>query len=69
MSRSLPEGEDRLIAWLRARADERGSYLGHDTALLPGEASRVVTVDSQIAGVHIPVDLDPAVDRSGLELG
>jgi thiamine-monophosphate kinase len=61
MSRPLPEGEDRLIAWLKARADPEGRFLGHDTALLPGEASRVVTVDTQIAGVHVPADLDPGV--------
>ena len=61
MSRLLPEGEDRLIAWLKARADPEGCFLGHDTALLPGEESRVVTVDTQIAGVHVPADLDPGV--------
>lgn len=61
MSRSLPEGEDRLIAWLKARADRQARFLGNDTVLLPLEGSRVVTVDTQIAGVHVPADLDPAV--------
>lgn len=56
-------GEDDLLAWLRERLGP-GSPLGDDTALLPataGGAARVATVDSQIAGVHHPPDLDPAL--------
>ena len=34
--RSLPKGEDRLVAWLQAQADQQGRYLGHDTGLRPG---------------------------------
>ncbi|MEM1179898.1 MAG: thiamine-phosphate kinase [Acidobacteriota bacterium] len=52
-------GEDQLIAWLRGRAEARGWHLiGDDAASLPA-APYVVTVDTQIAGVHFPEDLDP----------
>ena len=56
-------GEDALIGWLRARLGPR-CPIGDDTALLPetaAGAARVATVDSQIAGVHHPEDLDPAL--------
>lgn len=51
-------GEDALVAWLR-RAMPGGHLLGDDTAVLE-PASWAVTVDTQIAGVHVPEDLDPA---------
>jgi thiamine-monophosphate kinase len=54
-------GEDRLIDWLRRQSGVSG--VGDDAAILspvpPG--SFAVTVDHQIAGVHFPPDLDPAV--------
>jgi thiamine-monophosphate kinase len=56
-------GEDALIDWLRGRLGAR-SPIGDDSALLPElaiGAARVATVDSQIAGVHHPEDLDPAL--------
>lgn len=52
-----PDGEDRLLAWLRRRLGAR-SLLGHDAAVLP--AGLAVTVDTQIEGVHFPRGLDPA---------
>lgn len=53
------KGEDRLLAWLRERPGTE--LLGDDTATLQAPAGRElrVTVDSQIAGVHVPADLDP----------
>ncbi|MFP3941611.1 MAG: thiamine-phosphate kinase [Thermoanaerobaculia bacterium] len=54
-------GEDSLLAWLRERPGTE--LLGDDTAALAPPAGRAlqVTVDSQIAGVHVPPDLDAAV--------
>jgi thiamine-monophosphate kinase len=57
--------EEGLVAWLRtltARAGfgrSRGAQIGDDAATLPNGA--VVTVDQQIAGVHFPAGLAPAV--------
>ncbi|MCG8456819.1 MAG: thiamine-phosphate kinase [Holophagales bacterium] len=68
--------EDELIRWLRRRAAGRGGELiGDDCALLEtpaqlatgagldGDDTRglAVTMDTQIAGVHFPEDLDPAI--------
>lgn len=56
-------GEDALVDWLRGLLGA-GNLLGDDTARLPERAAgsaRVATVDSQIAGVHHPEDLDPAL--------
>lgn len=50
--------EDALLHWLRARTGP--SEIGHDAAVLPGRGTLAVTVDSQIAGVHFPPELDPA---------
>ncbi|HEX4959772.1 MAG TPA: thiamine-phosphate kinase [Thermoanaerobaculia bacterium] len=51
-------GEDRLLHWLRGRLAT--SLIGDDAAILPPLGEIVVTVDSQIAGVHFPPDLAPA---------
>lgn len=51
--------EDRLLRWLRTRLDP--DLIGDDAAVLPGGGPLAVTLDSQIAGVHFPPDLDPAV--------
>lgn len=53
--------EDELLAWLRTRPGTE--LLGDDAARLPAEPGTVwlATVDSQIAGVHVPADLDPGV--------
>lgn len=53
--------EDRVLAALRRRPGTE--LLGDDTARLvaPPGADWLVTTDSQIAGVHFPPDLDPAV--------
>lgn len=59
-------GEDRLLAWLRDRLAARrpaGSpapLVGDDAAVLPAGGPWAVTIDSQIAGVHVPPDLAPA---------
>jgi thiamine-monophosphate kinase len=57
-------GEDRLLSWLRRRLGRDG-LPGDDAAVLPpgweGDRSTVVTVDSQIEGVHFPAGLDPAI--------
>jgi thiamine-monophosphate kinase len=58
--------EDELIAWLRRRLARApgGDLAGDDAALLPARpasAAWAATVDSQIAGVHAPPGLDPAV--------
>lgn len=53
--------EDELLAWLRTLPGT--DLLGDDTARLPVRPGSVwlATTDSQIAGVHVPADLDPAV--------
>jgi thiamine-monophosphate kinase len=58
-----PPSEDRLLAWLRRRLARAGGepLLGDDAAFLPAGGPWAATVDSQIAGVHYPPDLDPAV--------
>ncbi len=56
----MTSGEDRLIAWLAGFAGA-GSRIGDDAALLAlGERRYAFSVDSQRAGVHVPIDLDPA---------
>lgn len=53
-------GEDRLIAWLASFAGS-GDRIGDDAVLLKlGERRYALSVDTQRAGVHIPIDLDPA---------
>jgi thiamine-monophosphate kinase len=59
------DSEDRLLSWLRQQlAKEPGEpLLGDDAAVLPAR-SFAITVDSQIAGVHFPVDLpEPVLAR------
>lgn len=51
-------GEDRLLRWLGNRLAT--SLIGDDAAILPALGPAVVTVDSQIAGVHFPPDLKEA---------
>ncbi len=52
--------EDRLIAWLAGFADAE-DRIGDDAALLTlGGRQYAISVDTQRAGVHIPIDLDPA---------
>ncbi len=60
--------EDQLIRWLRRRAAAaagrsaaEGSLLGDDAAILPESDHWAITTDTQIAGVHFPADLDPAI--------
>lgn len=53
-------GEDGLIAWLAGFAGS-GDRIGDDAVLLTlGERQFAFSVDTQRAGVHIPIDLDPA---------
>lgn len=51
-------GEDRLLRWLRNQLAT--PLIGDDAAILPALGPAVVTVDSQIAGVHFPPDLAEA---------
>ncbi len=55
--------EDSVIAWLRRRQSGGGLGLpGDDAAVLgSGASARALTADQQIAGVHVPADLDPTV--------
>ncbi len=54
-------GEDDLIDWLRRRtAGGGGRLIGDDGAILP-QGKWVVTMDSQIEGVHFISGLDEAV--------
>ena len=54
--------EDALVEWLRQRSDRAGrSLLGDDGAVIAGRGEWAVTVDHQIAGVHYPEGLDPAL--------
>lgn len=52
-------GEDELLRRLRGRLGP-SSPIGDDAAILSPSGPIVVTVDSQIAGVHFVPDLDPA---------
>src|SRR4051794_24167418 len=52
-------GETDLLRWLRSRLGS--SLIGDDAAVLPDGGPFAVTVDHQIAGVHFPSDLDPAI--------
>jgi len=54
------ETERSLVAWLAGQRGT-GGLVGDDAAMLPPRADHVVTVDFQIAGVHFPPDLDPAI--------
>lgn len=53
--------EDELLGWLRAKGAEVTARLGDDAAFVELRGATAWTVDQQIAGVHFPVDLDPAV--------
>ncbi len=54
--------EDALVEWLRQRSDRAGRLLlGDDGAVISGQGEWAVTVDHQIAGVHYPEGLDPAL--------
>jgi thiamine-monophosphate kinase len=54
--------EDALVEWLRRRSDRGGRpLLGDDGAVISGQGEWAVTVDHQIAGVHYPEGLDPAI--------
>ncbi|HEX4498103.1 MAG TPA: thiamine-phosphate kinase [Thermoanaerobaculia bacterium] len=61
-SAPIEGGEDALIDWLRRRLRRQpgGALIGDDAAILPAD-SYTVTVDHQIAGVHFPPALDPAI--------
>jgi len=55
--------EDELVAWLRTlQAGDSLGLPGDDAAVLGrGATARALTVDQQIAGIHVPADLDAAV--------
>lgn len=55
--------EDELVAWLQTLDPGTGlDRPGDDAAVLGrGRTARALTVDQQIAGVHVPSDLDPGV--------
>ncbi|MEM9292060.1 MAG: thiamine-phosphate kinase [Acidobacteriota bacterium] len=52
--------EDDLIRWLREQDEGLRQALGDDVATTPALSRPVATVDSQIAGVHFPPELDSA---------
>jgi thiamine-monophosphate kinase len=56
-------GEEELLDWLGRLQPGTGlGFPGDDAAVLGrGAAARALTVDQQIAGIHVPEDLDPAV--------
>ncbi len=51
--------ENTLVRWLRGSLPG-GAAIGDDAAVLESEAW-AVTVDQQIEGVHLPLDVDPAI--------
>lgn len=60
MTAARLQGEDRLVAWLRAAAGPQGDLLGDDAAFLSDLGDVAVTVDTQTEGVHFLGGLDPA---------
>src|SRR5687767_10152551 len=56
----MGQSERALVDWL-ARRRETAGLLGDDAAIFGPRAGHVVTVDSQIAGVHFPESLEPEV--------
>jgi len=56
-----PSAEDALIDWLRREAGALGQGIGDDLATLEVSGALALKVDQQIAGVHYPPDLDPAL--------
>lgn len=56
-----PSAEDALIDWLRREAADLGEGIGDDLATLDFSGALALKVDQQIAGVHYPPDLDPAL--------
>lgn len=62
MSHRAFNAEDRLVTWLRKRLQAQGvDLLGDDGAVLPSGGPWVTTCDQQIAGTHLPPDIDPAI--------
>jgi thiamine-monophosphate kinase len=55
-----PENERSLLEWLAARP-ETAALIGDDAAVFPARGPHVVTVDSQIEGVHFQPGLDPGI--------
>ena len=53
-------GEDRIIDWLKSQGPGT-QLIGNDAAVLPGGGNLVATMDTQIAGVHVPAGIDEAV--------
>ena len=55
--------EEEIISWLRRQQPRAGlEGPGDDAAIVGrGSAARALTVDQQIAGIHVPADLDAAV--------
>ena len=54
------ESERSLLAWLKRKKATYG-LIGDDAAVLPERGEHVITVDTQIAGVHFPADIDERV--------
>lgn len=55
--------EEEIISWLRRQQPRAGLEApGDDAAIVGrGSTSKALTVDQQIAGIHVPADLDVAV--------
>jgi thiamine-monophosphate kinase len=56
--RRRPDDERSLVEWLAARPETAG-LIGDDAAVFRARGAHVVTVDSQVAGVHLLPDPDP----------
>lgn len=57
---SPADGEDELLSWLRSRGGAQTRTIGDDAAILPGDGPFVVTLDTQIEGVHFRAGTAPA---------
>lgn len=55
-----PDDERSLVDWLAGRPETAG-LIGDDAAVFGARESHVVTVDSQVAGVHFPAELEPGI--------
>lgn len=57
----VTDNEDQLLDWLKGKGGAATARLGDDAAFVELRGATAWTVDQQIAGLHFPADLDPAV--------
>jgi thiamine-monophosphate kinase len=55
-----PDDERSLVEWLAGRRETAG-LIGDDAAVFGRRDAHVITVDSQVAGVHFPAELRPEI--------